>query len=167
MIKLVEIMASGIEVALKELGIVGKMTYITKSEEIKYLFGDSLEVWELSDEEFKKLCTVSDEDWKDEWGCWRQANGSNLGSVNHRYNINGHYIYAWDGVGREDLEIENRGLPVCDRYPPDLRKYESVTEYILNEIGTSTERNTCAIATDLAAQNMMKLSELFKKYQKE
>ena len=53
MIKLVEIMASGIEVALKELGIVGKMTYITKSEEIKYLFCDSLEVWELSDEEFK------------------------------------------------------------------------------------------------------------------
>lgn len=36
--------------------------------------------------------------------------------------------------------------------------------YLCDEIGASTEKNVCACTVDLAQQNNMTLSELFKKY---
>ena len=143
------ILGGSLDIAFKESGIGAVKTY-----EGKTYFDDKTQVWELSDENYEKLCRFTDEDWKENWGWWRGAEGSNLGSVHKRYNINNHYLIAWDGYSRENNK---------DYYMD--RNYPSLLRYIVDEIGASTERNVCAICVDLAKQNGISLGELFRKYQ--
>ncbi len=125
---------------------------------------DFRQVWELEDEDFEKLSNISDDDWLGDYGWYRYAEGSNMEIVDRRYNINNHYIKAWDGVGREDWEEENKKVSPDDRWF-EPRKYSNLLEYFCEELGASTERNVTALAIDLAKQNGIKMSELFKKYQ--
>jgi hypothetical protein len=160
MIILKEILGAELDQTLKNLNINAKKTYQIKNKNGEYC--EDYQVWELTDENFQELDNASD--WKDDWGWWRYADGSNMGAVNRRYNINNHYIKAWDGTGREDLEKENKNLSPDDRYIKE-RKYKNILEYFSEEIGASTERNICALAIDLAGQNNMIMGELFNKYQ--
>jgi hypothetical protein len=125
---------------------------------------DFRQVWELEDEDFEKLSNISDDDWLGDYGWYRYAEGSNMEIVDRRYNINNHYIKAWDGVGREDWEEENKKVSPDDRWF-EPRKYSNLLEYFCEELGASTEKNVTALAIDLAKQNGIKMSELFKKYQ--
>jgi hypothetical protein len=76
-----------------------------------------------------------------------------------RYNINHHYITAWDGIQREDyLKKKN------NKYFRE-RKYENLLEYFCNEIGVSQEKNVCALSIDLARKNNITMGKLFMKYQ--
>jgi len=143
----------GGELNLSELGIVTTKTYN----------GEYYKVWEVSDEDFITMCNTSDKDWKDEWGWWRSAKGSNAGEVTKRFNINHHYIKAWDSVGREEVMEEEDPE---DRWFPN-REYSDLLEYFCEEMGSSMEKNVCALAVDLAAQNNMTMAELFKKFQGE
>jgi len=157
-----------LENAFKELGINAKNTYRAKDLD----YSDFQCVYELSEEDYNLLNGFSDSDywnpdnkpiWKDNWGWWRHAKGSNMTSGLRRYNINHHYINAWDGSGREDFEEENKSLPVDDRwYKP--RKYDNLMQYFWNEIRASTEKNVTALATDLAKYNNLTLGQLFTKY---
>ena len=135
---------------------------------------EDYQVWELSQDDFDIICSVSNDDWKDTFGWWRYATGSNLGSVNHEYIVHGEKIVAWDGV-HTDFEEEcsvcsdfKNGM--CERTATDFeecfgkREYPDVISYLCEEIGASTEKNVCACTIDLARQNGMSLSELFKKY---
>lgn len=160
--KLKEILGAELDNTFAELGIEASKTYEIKNKPWKYC--ENYQVWELSDEDYEKLCAISDADWKDDWGWWRLAEGSNLGCVYVRYNINNHYIKAWDGVSRLDFYEENKSLKPEDRYWAE-RKYSTLLEYFCDEIGVSTEKNVCAVATDLAKQNNMTMAELFVKFQ--
>lgn len=111
---------------------------------------EDYQVWLLSKEDFDSICAVDDEAWKENWGWWRYAKGSNMDSPLHEYIIHGAKIMAWDGY--------KRGY--CVR----TREYEDIISYFNNEIGASTEKNVCALAVHLARINEMTLSELFKKY---
>lgn len=146
-----EILGGQLDQAFIDLNINAKKTYQTKQDNT-----DFEQVWELSDEDYEKLCNLTEENWKDNWGWWRGAKGSNMGSVNHRYNINHHFIEAWDGRGREHSK--------SDRYWAS-RKYHNLLEYFCGEIGASTEKNVTALAVDLAKQNNTTMAELFSKYQ--
>lgn len=157
-----EILGANLDKAFVELGIEAKKTY--QAKKLHHDFQEEYQVWELSDEDFTRLDNVSNDEWNDDWGWWRWSNGSNLGSVGQRYNINGHYIVAWDGCRREDNEEENKTLPPDGRWTMP-RKYSHLTEYFCEEIGASTEKNVTALAIDLARQNGIKLCELFEKYQ--
>lgn len=147
-----EILGGELEVCFKELNICAVKTYE----------GEKYQVWELQDNDFKKICDIEEKDWKDEWGWWRSSDGSNQGNVERRYNIHNHYIIAWDGADREDLE--SMDLDPDDRYFRE-RKYADLLAYFSEEIGASQPRNVCALAVDLAAQNKMTMAELFRKYQ--
>lgn len=142
-----EILGGELDQAFVDLGINAKKTYQATSDTTD--FG---QVWELSDEDYNKICDITEDDWDDNWGWWRGAEGSNMGGINHRYNINHHYILAWDGTSRE-------------KYDWMERKYDNLLQYFCEEIGASTERNVCALATDLAQQNNMTMGELFNKFQ--
>jgi hypothetical protein len=146
-----EILGAELDKAFEELNLYGKKTYELKNKHCDYC--EIYQVWELPDEDYDKLCSISDKDWKEDWGWWRGASGSNMGFVNKRYNINNHYIKAWDGYKRE-----NNDYPWC-------RQYKNLLQYFCDEIGASTEKNVCAVAVDLARQNGMTMSELFRKYQ--
>lgn len=147
-----EILGAELDNVFKELGINAKKTYEIKNK--PWEFCEDYQVWELSNEDFEKLCALSEQDWKDAWGWWRSAEGSNMGGVSYSYNINKHYIHAWDGIYRKNHK---------DYYQD--RKYDSLLQYFCNEIGASTERNVCAVAIDLARQNNITMGELFRKYQ--
>lgn len=146
-----EILGAELDNTFIFFGINAKKTYELKNKHWDYC--EIYQVWELSDEDYEKLCNVDEKDWKDFFGWWRSAEGSNLLSVNHRYNINNHYIKAWDGTSRQGEK---------DWFD---RKYDNLLQYFCDEIGASTERNVCAVAVDLAQQNGMTMGELFRKYQ--
>ena len=147
-----EILGGELDKAFEELNMNAKKTY--ESKNLHYEYQEVYQVWELSDEDFEKICNMSEKDWKDNWGWWRSAEGSNMCSPIYRYNINHHYIKAWDGNTRE------RNSKDC--WP---REYEYLTEYICDEIGASMEKNICALAVDLAKINGITMGELFRKYQ--
>jgi hypothetical protein len=125
-----------------------------------------MHVYEVSDNEFETLCKDAEIDIEDTWiDCaWRNAEGSNMGVVSVRYNINKHYIKAWDGAGREDITEQNKNEKPEDRYYPE-RKYYNLLEYFCDEIGAGQPRNVCALAVDLAKQNGITIGELFNKFQ--
>lgn len=137
---------------------------------------ENYQVWLLSEDDFNKICSVKDDDWKEDWGWWRYAKGSNLGYANQEYVVNGEKLIAWDGSNRllwleeckENCSDHKRGL--CAGEEKDFeqcfgdRTYPDIISYLLMEIGASTEKNVCACTVDLAHQNNLTLAELFKKY---
>jgi hypothetical protein len=158
----IEILAGELDKAIEELQMNAKKTYEIQNKPWEYC--ETYQVWELSDEEFDKLCEIDEDDWKSEYGWWRGAKGSNLGGVSYRYNINNHYIKAWDGYSRINFMEENKNCKPEDKWFRD-RKYKTLLQYFCEELGVSTERNVCAVAVDLAEQNGITMSELFKKFQ--
>lgn len=133
---------------------------------------EEYQVWELSDEDFSNLCSINEKDWENGWGWWRHAQGANLGAVNAEFTIHREKLQAWDGYTRihlcddcEDLESGScLGADYDKKVCYNSRGYSDILTYLCDEIGASTEKNVCACAIELAKQNSMKLSELFKKY---
>lgn len=115
--------------------------------------GNRYEVWEVSDELFKKMCDMTEEEFaelagEDAW--WRQSYGSNLGYPDAEFEVNGKYLTGWDSLIYSS-KIGN--------------KYENLSEYLCDRIGVSQPRNVCACAIDLAKYNDMTMGELFEKYE--
>jgi len=149
----IEILGGELDKAFEELNISAKKTY--ESKNIRHEYQEIYQVWELSDEDFKKICNLTEKDWKDDWGgWWRSAEGSNMCNPISRFNINHHYLKAWDSNNRLESLDYYRG-----------REYEYLTEYMCDEIGASMEKNVCALAVDLARINGITMGELFRKYQ--
>lgn len=143
-----EIFAGNMDLYFKRTGIKAIKTWEGKGG------GWGYQVWEIGQEEFKKLAATSNNSYKeDEW--WRSAESSGMGEPTAEYIINGNKITAWDGVYREEHEED------CE----EEREYENLADYLCYEIGASEPRNIVALATDLAAQNGITMAELFKTYQ--
>ena len=132
--------------------------------------GNRYEVWEVSDELFIQICDMSEEKFvelagEDAW--WRQSDGSNLGVPGATYTIKGHYLRVWELRDR----LEWCGNCECDDEESCVecidysREFSSLTEYLCNEVGASTEKNVCSCTTDLAKYNNMTISELFNKFE--
>lgn len=158
---------SGLHKAFKELGIKATRTY-KGSKKPHY------EVWEVSKDDLRKLDSVVD--WKDEWGWWRYAKGSNMGTPFDFFTVNGKELIAWSGYKREDLisEWEEMSFEETAKYNHSIKKYEeevypyvykSLLTYMCDEVGASLERNVCALAVDLARANGMTMAKLFETYE--
>lgn len=148
-----EILGGNLEQAFERLDIDAHMTYMGRT-----ILDGNTQVWEVGDEDFKRLCDVDEDDWKKDWGWWRSAEGSNMCNPLENFIIKGQEIIAWDGTGR--LEAEEEGEDWWYK-----REYSCLLEYFCEELGASQPRNVCALAVDLARINNMKMSELFQKYQ--
>lgn len=123
--------------------------------------GNRYEVWEVSDELFKKMCDMSEEEFVDiasEDAWWRQADGSVLGYPDDEILINGKKIKCWSKE-----EALYGSCYVHGHY--DLKEYGSLSSYLSCEIGVSQPKNVCACAMDLAKYNDMSMGELFNKYE--
>jgi hypothetical protein len=163
-----EILCGGaIHKAFKELDIKATRTY--KGSDKPYY-----QVWELSKDDLRKLEYT--EEWKDEWGWWRYAKGSNMGTPFDFFTVNGKELIAWDGYKREDLVLEWAEISFEEKakYNHSIRKYEeevypraykSLLTYMCDEVGASVERNVCALAVDLARANGMTMAKLFETYE--
>ena len=163
-----EILAGGgIHKAFKSLGINAKRTYKSAQEH-------NYEVWELDKKDIRVLEDTYE--WLDEWGWWRFAKGSNMGTACSIFTINGQELIAWDGDQREYLyddwaaeSFEERAAyhHSFKEYEETMmpRKYETLLEYFANEIGAGMPTNVCALAVDLARANGKTMAQLFKIYE--
>ncbi len=151
-----EILGGDLDLAFKELNINAIKTYEGNTH-----LDDVTQIWEVQNEDSEKLCNMSEDDWKYEWGWWRSAEGSNMCNPLEIFKVNGQEIIAWDGNNR--LEAD-KAEDEDDRYLFE-REYYNLLEYFCDEIGASQPRNVCALAVDLARINNIKMSELFQKYQ--
>lgn len=142
--------------------------------------GNRYEVHSISDELFHAMCDMSEDKFvelagEDAW--WRSANGSNQSVPNNKYIINGEEIIAWDGYIRCEyyndycVGCEDRIDGMCEASDEDIesccgeRKYDTLSDYLCDEIGASQPKNICALAVDLAKYNGMTMGELFAKYE--
>lgn len=170
-----EILGSNLETAFKELNINAKKTFQTNRS------SDFAQVWELSDEDFKKICDIPDGDWKDDWGWWRWSDGSNISwNQTHIIKINGveintyydesnlneyvEYYLEDEYIAQFDNEDDARNQLVSDYFNEEC-DYRTFTQYCSEQWGASTEKNVAAIAIETARLNNISLGELFNKYQ--
>lgn len=180
----VEILAgAGFANAVRDLGLASALcTY--RYQPPKDSCCEDYQIWLLSKEDFDNICSIDDGDWKDAWGWWRYATGSNISTELSPFCVNGVSLIAWDGREREDFA--NGECALCEnyylnsnsskdgKYPPcyaeasdqesccKSRAHTDLLFYLNDEIGTSTEKNVCALTVDLARINGVTLSELFK-----
>ena len=171
-----EILGGKLEKAVKELNINAKKTFQSKIKK-----NDFNQVWELTDEDYKTICDVKDDDWKDSWSWWRSSEGSNIDdSPTCHMKVNGQDILAYYDEERVKMYIEDfleddyisefenedkaREQLVKDYFNEECI-YGNFTNYCCEQWGASTEKNVCAIAMSIAKLNGMTMGELFNKYQ--
>lgn len=141
---MVEILAGeGIENAFMELGIEAYCHY--KNHKM------DMAVWEIPESDYQRMLEVPNTRWRPKWGWWRAAKHSIQMSPIAEMVINGENIEAW----------QNEKI----NHSEDIIEYNSLLEYFADEWGITDETPVMALATDLAALNYMKVSELFTKYQ--
>lgn len=163
----VEILAGGeFANAVKSLGLTSAVcTYHYQPQPTHWR--EEYQVWLLSKEDFDNICAIDNDDWKDDWGWWRHAYGSNLGAVDCAYVINGEKLMAWDGLQRKEWCRDCSDCAGTEKDKDECfhdHQYPDILIYLCDEIGASTERNVCACMIDLARQNNLTLAKLFKKY---
>ena len=162
---------NGVEFTFNEFKIKAKKTYETVVENEKD--HPKYEVYEIDKSDLKLLETIS---WADDFGWYRYAKGSNMGTPYSFFKINGCDLIAWDGAKRDDLREWWTNEPIEEKeayhysfkeYEDEVmpREYSSLTEYMCDELGASTESNVCALAVDLAKANGMTMGQLFEIYE--
>lgn len=141
-------------------------------------YSNDYEVWEISEDCHKFLCDMSEDEFSERCpdGWWCSAEGCNLGIPDIGFIIKGQYIDAYLRNSKEsfiedvcqDCDDFNK---LCNPYEEDIYcpdgeiEYDSLLEYLSNELGIGAERNICAVCVDLAKYNKMTMAELFQKYQ--
>lgn len=145
---------------------------------------DSFNVFEISEEEFEKMCDYEDENgvhivgeehpmiWKDHWGWWRYATGCALEDVEPTIYafINNNELKVWYSSDKMRIDITDwieDGDPeplnnLMGYWIAEHSKYPDLFRYCIDMWGVSTEQNITAVAVGLAKLNNMKLSDLFK-----
>ncbi|WJV20803.1 hypothetical protein QU593_10335 [Rossellomorea marisflavi] len=134
-----EILAESLDIAVEELGIVAEKTYE----------GEQYQIWKLSDSEYDVLASVSEEDWKNEYGMWRYSEGSVLDGQVVSLTVKGKEL-----IGFGDT-----------MYDYGITEHKDLLSYLCDELGVSQPRNVAAVVVDLADMNEMTVSDLFNTYE--
>ena len=168
----VEILGNKMHKVFKEYGIEYTRTYSKKCDPKKD-YDPHYEVYEISQGDMKRLEEVFE---MPHGSWWRYARGCNLGTPFDFFTINGKELIAWGGPRRDDLrdwwdkesDEEKAAYNYSfNAYEKDTMpyKYETLTEYMCDEIGASTETNVCALAVGLARANGLTMAQLFELYE--
>lgn len=148
-------------------------------------------VWEISEEDYKRLDSYYDEYdyfeegqkpkiWKSEWGWWRWCSGSNInGDPVHDFIVKGNTVklhYSDDTLldfikdSLEDFKSENGVMSkeLKEKLVKEAteeffaREYIDFLDYCINQYGASTAKNVCAISVESAKLNNMTMAEFWK-----
>lgn len=128
---------NGLYMAFKALNIDAKRTY--KSSHEPYY-----EVWELNKKDIKVLEEIIE--WQNDWGWWRSAKGSNMGTPVDFFTVNGQFMIGWETQDGNDT-------------------YDSLMDYFHKGLSVGMESNMCALAVDLGRANGMTMSRLFQTFE--
>ena len=168
----VEILGSNMDPVFKSLGVNYKKTYCRNASFRNQ--DDYCEVYEIAQSDMNSL---GKEFYNGETGAWYHwCKGSNMGTAYEFFEINGRELIGWAGSHREYLrdcwddfdsetkakyhysfkEYENSAKP---------RKYDTLLDYIHDELCIFINRQVCALAVDLARANGMTMAKLFETYE--
>ena len=161
----------GVEFTFQEFKIKAKKVYATEDKD--HPIHPHYEVYEIDKSDLKLLDTIS---WADDFGWYRYAKGSNMGTPYSFFKINGRDLIAWDGAERDKVREWWNEEPMEEKeayhysfkeYENDVkpREYDCLTEYMEYELGATTETNVCALAVDLAKANGITMGKLFELYE--
>jgi hypothetical protein len=128
---------NGLHRAFKALNIDAKRTY--KSSHEPYY-----EVWELNKKDIKALEEIME--WQNDWGWWRSAKGSNMGTPVDFFTVNGQFMIGWETQDGNDT-------------------YDTLMDYFHKGLSIGMESNICALAVDLGRANGMTMSRLFQTFE--
>lgn len=123
-----------------------------KDAEITYAGNNNrtnYEVWEVSDELFKTICSLSEGEITSLAGddaLWCVSKGNILEYPDSEFTVNGKGLICWNGM--------------CSR-----NEYTCLTEYLCDSVGALSLASVCSHAVELAKYNDLKLSELFSIYE--
>ena len=116
-------------------------------------YGSKHEIWEISENTLKAINDMSEDEWDKLAGdkAWyRYAEGSNKCKPFQTVYVNGSKMKGWVEHNYTDKNY--------------VVAYESLRNYLAEEIGASQPRNIVALAVDLAKANHTSLAGLFQKY---
>lgn len=129
--------------------------------------GARFEVWELSEAEYKRLCNIPDEDWKDEaFGWWRWGECILEGSPLYPFTVNGSKMLGYlDMDAIADLNKGEDPEDMVDETYYTGCQYKSFTEWLSSVMGLSAERHIACVAISLAKANGLSLAGFIKQYE--
>lgn len=134
---------NGLEMALSDNFINALRTYK----------GKEYEVWELSEVEFEKLKNIKEEDWLDEYGWYRH--GGAIISPTEQVVVNGNKLYGYENESLMALVKEGEEVEY------GVQQYKSLKSHISEATGCSNTTNFCALVSQMAKCNKIKISKLF------
>lgn len=164
----VEIFGENLEKAFLDLGIAANKTYQAKRID-GYI---KPEVWEVSDEDFEALCKITDEEWKDDWGWWRNGGCIYEGAIEAEFQVNSKRMFGYrdkridaafddiDADNQDDIDYANGCV---EEYKNE--QFESYIQWLCETQSASTSYNIAYFAFSLAKDNGLTLAEFMTKYQ--
>lgn len=164
----IEIFGENLEKAFLDLGITAKRTYQAKNVD-GYI---KPEVWEVSDNDFKTMCSLSDDDWKDDWGWWRNGGCIYEGAIEAEYDVNGKKMFGYrdkrigavlEDVDHDDKDDVEYAESCVDEYKN--QKFASYIQWLYETQSASTSYNIAYFAFSLAKDNGLKLADFMAKFQ--
>jgi len=149
-----EIIGSNLEQAMKDFKIKAKKTFESEKDGLDV----SLQVWELDEENFHKLCIIQEKDWNSsEHGWWRYS-GCN-------YNKNKIVLGIVKEKSIELFANEVEGsLGLLEDFNILEDSFKNIKEYLSEYIGISKHENYTYFIHSLAELNEMSKSEFMRKY---
>lgn len=159
-----EILGSNLDKAFQELNILATKTFENK-EGYDNIY--KFQVWEMADEKFKKICDIPDEDWKDNWGWWRESSCIYEGRELYEYTVNGKKMLGYiPEIDEEEAKYEDNEED--KEFVLNFYKYiesKNFTAWLSEVFNLSTERNITSFAISLAKENGITLAEFMDRYQ--
>lgn len=107
------------------------------------------DVYQVDDEDYRRLCDVKDEDWPDDWGWWRH----------------GHCIYDKQNVPLVVYVVNGHTMAGYYRRDKDEKPYKNFISWCRWAMDISSLRNIIYFATSLAEHNGMTLVEFMRTFQ--
>ena len=107
------------------------------------------DMYQVDDEDYRRLCDVKDEDWPDDWGWWRH----------------GHCIYDKEDTPLVTYSVNGHEMLGYAMEGKDKTPYIDFTSWCCWAMNVSALRNIIYFATSLAEHNGMTLVEFMSTFQ--
>jgi len=149
-----EIMGSNLEQAMIDFNIKAKKTYESEKDWLDV----SLQVWELDEENFHKLCICPENKWSSSKHGWWRYSGCNysknkvvLGTMKEK---------SVKLFANKDGELSG----LLEGFNISEDSFKNIKEYLSEYIGISKHENYTYFIHSLAELNKMSKSEFMRKY---
>lgn len=142
-----EIIGKELDLAMVVLDIDAEKTYQSKEK--------GFQVWKLDERNFKKLESVEESDWKDDFGWWRTGGCVYEGTADFEYVVN---QQPMDGYKSQEIFEEDGDV----WFEEIFADFESFMHGAMN---LTTIKNFSIFAMSLAKDNNLSVTDFMKKYQ--